>query len=228
VLRRVLIGGAAAVLGLLALAPTAQGRLTADYRFEDNRRSAVPGASKLLVDGPGVIEFSEQKVRGSRQGVLKWPEGTGLRLNDATKAVGNQRNDYTIVMLVNLDDVASYNKVIAFRGDDEDDGLYVYSGGLYPYGPNADRYTEDVFGAGKWVQIALVRSKQGQIKCFVGDERQVREGDPEKTLVLGTEQSLLFLRDDLIGSPEETGGRIARLRIWDDALSEAQIAGLSL
>ena len=180
------------------------------------------------MDGPGVIEFAEEKVRGSRQGVLKWPAGTGLRLNDATKAVGNQRNDYTIVMLVNLDDVAGYNKMIAFDGPYEENGFYVQGGGLYPYGPDADRYTEDVFGAGKWVQIALVRSKEGQIKCFVGDERQVREGDPEKTLVLGTDQSLIFLRDDLINSSEETGGRIARLRIWDNALSEAQIGGLGL
>lgn len=227
-LRRALVSGVVTTLGLLFLPAGAPAALTADYRFEGNLRSSVPGVSKLAVDGPGPVGFSEEQVRTSEQGVLTWPEGTGLRLDDARDALGGAKGDYTITMLVNLDDVSAYNKLIAFKGPNSDDGLYAYFGGLYPYGPSRDEYTEDVFEAGKWVQITLARNREGKLKCFVGKELQVRVGDPDRTHVVNNAESLIFLRDDVVGGTEETGGRIARLRIWDNALSDERIEDLGL
>jgi len=217
--------GIGSMLGIAGLAAPAHGALTADYRFEGKLKSSVNGVPKLVKDGTGLTGFSEQQVKGSKDGVWIWPADTGLRLNGASEALGN-RNDYTMVMLVRLDEISDYDKLIHFRGATEDYGFYAYYGGLYPYGPDADRYTEEVFEAGKWVQITLARSKEGKIKCFVGKKLQVREPDPAKTQVIDAGNSLLFLRDDESTLTEETGGRIARLRIWDNALSDKKIKNL--
>ena len=210
-----------------AVAAPAQGALKADYRFEGKLKSSVNGVPNLVQDGPGATGFSNEQVKGSQNGIWTWPADAGLRLNEASKALGS-KSDYTIVMLVRLDDISSYRKLIHFRAPTEDDGFYAYAGGLYPYGPDPDRYTEAVFAADQWVQITLVRRKNGQIRCFVGKKLQVREPDAEKSQVVNADDSLLFLRDDEGTLNEESGGGIARLRIWSNALSDSKIKNLGV
>ena len=82
----------------LAMPATSSAKLTADYRFEGNLKSSVNGVPNLNTVGPGT-DLKKAQVKGSRQGVFAWPEGSGLLLNQAHKAVGSGAGTYTFVML---------------------------------------------------------------------------------------------------------------------------------
>ena len=69
----------ALLVGTASIAMAAP-KLKADYRFEGNLKSSVGSAPRLFREGPGA-EFLTKRVKGTRQGVWKWPEGTGLRLH---------------------------------------------------------------------------------------------------------------------------------------------------
>jgi Concanavalin A-like lectin/glucanases superfamily len=210
---------AAAVAVVLPSAASAD--LRADYRFEGNLKSAVGNVPKLAKVGSGG-DFKRQRVGNKRQGVWKWPEGDGLRLNKANKAVGNG-GLYTVVMLVNLDDIEDYNKLIDWSNLADEEGLYVEDGMLDPY--ELDE-SDPVVDARSWVQIAMARSRSENVHLYLNGRRVLTTQDPDDTQVLGADRILHFLLDDESTEDEETGGRIARLRLWDHTLSTRKIKNL--
>lgn len=214
------IAAIALSLAMPALAGAAA-KLKADYRFEGNFKSSAGTVPNLKKVGPGGA-FVEQRVKGSREGVWKWPEGTGLRLEQAGKAFGSTPDRYTVVMLVNLDDVDGFRKLIDFNNLQSDAGLYVEDGRLYPYSLD---YSGMLVKPGRWHQIAITRGRKGTVNGFIDTDRVVSAKDPAKDLVMGADKILHFLIDDS-GGTEQSGGRIARLRIYDDALGPRKVKAL--
>lgn len=209
-------------MAVASTASSAGAKLKADYRFEGNLKNSVGSAAKLVREGPGA-EFLTKRVKGSRDGVWMWPEGTGLRLDGARKAVGPDRGTYTFVMLLLLDNVDGYRKLIHFKDLAEDDGFYVDDGTVYPYDLD---YSADVVQPKTWYQIVLTRDSEDVVRVYVDGTRVLRVDDPEGTQVLGPDNFLRFLRDDEGTETEESGGKIARLRIYNGPLSGKRIQDL--
>jgi hypothetical protein len=209
----------------LAAGAGANAKLTADYRFENDLKSSAGNAPRLTETGAGGT-FEDELIDGSNDGVWDWTAGDGLRLKDANKVMGSKGKAYTFLLLVNLDTVSSYRKLVDFANLNKDKGWYVYEESLYPYDIEAFDYSEQLIQAGTWRQIALTRSANGKLSGYVGDKRIDSVKDGNKQEVLGHDKILHFLQDDSnIG--ESTGGQIARLRIWDDALPGDKIKQLA-
>lgn len=222
------IAAGLAVAASLAPAVASAGSLSADYKFEDSFKSAVNGASALSPEGPSRIcppceEFDRVKVKGKKQGVWRWPEGDGLRLGNAEKLFGDGGKTYTISMLVNLDTVSGYRKMVDFADFEEDYGWYVYSESLYPYDLGDFDYSKEKVQAGEWRQIVFTRDGSGFARGFVDGKQIGKDRDPNKEVALHGNK-LHFLIDD--GAGENTGGMIARLRIWENALDPDRIKDL--
>jgi Concanavalin A-like lectin/glucanases superfamily len=217
-----------AVIGCLAAAVTAAPAVAntkpnADYQFEGNLKSAVAGVPNLKALGTGGA-FKRPRIMGTRDGVWTWPAGDGLRLDKASKAVG-AAGHYTIAMLVNLDSVDGYRKLVDFENLTADTGWYVYYESLYPYDLTDFDYTHQVIQAGTWRQIVLTRGKGGVVRGYVDGKKLGEAVDSAGDESLGADKVLNFLIDDQSGT-EFSGGKIARLRLWDAALSGKQIKHL--
>ena len=98
---------------------------------------------------------------------------------------------------------------------------------LYPYDLPKFDDDEQVIEDDSHEQIALTRSEDGVVRGYVGDKKIGEAKDKHKDIALGDDKILHFLMDDAAGAPnEESATSIARLRIWDDALSAKKIKGL--
>ena len=201
---------------------SAAAKLKADYRFEGSLKSSVGSVTGLVREGPAG-QFLIKRVKGSKEGVWKWPQGTGLRLDGAHLAVGPGKGTYSFVMLVRLDAVDGYRKLIHFKDLSDDNGIYVDDGTLYAYDLD---YSAVVVQPLVWYQIVVTRSATNSVRTYVDGTRVLRVADPTGTQVLGPDDFLRFLLDDEGTMDEETGGMIARLRIYNDALSATQVRNL--
>jgi hypothetical protein len=216
---------------LVLAAPSGAAKLKADYRFEHSFKSSVGSLPNLKPEGPPrtcpCARFVRAQISGSKQGAWKWLEGDGLKLRKAGKALGHNGHTYTFVMLVNLDSVDGYRKLIDFDNLQADQGWYIYYSALYPYNLSDFDYSSQLVTAGHWRQIAVTRDRSGVVRGYVGDRKVGTADDPGNDEALGGATVLHFLIDDAVsGGREATGGLIARLRIWDDALSSKQIKNL--
>lgn len=214
-------------VALTAVAAAAQP--SADYKFEDAFTSSVNGAPALSPEGPIRMcppcqEFDRVKVNGKKQGVWRWPEGDGLRLGKADKLLGHGGKTYTIAMLVNLDAVEGYRKMVDFEDRTEDYGWYEYSESLYPYDLSDFDYDKQKVQAGEWRQIVFTRDGRGFARGFVDGKQIGKDRDPNKEVALHGNK-LHFLIDNE-GGTEQSGGMIARLRIWENALDPKEVEDL--
>ena len=198
---------------------SADASLQADYRFEGGLGSAVSGAPRLAAFG-GTSDLGQDNVNGSSDGVLKYGSGTCLRLRNAKKVLGSPAT-YTFVLLVRLTNVDGYNKLIDFDNRTEDYGLYVDDGKLDLW--NLDGESGNI-RAKRYYQLAMTRTSDGKARGFIDRRRRVQDTDVDDVHVLGADEVLHFLCDD--GGSEQSAGRIARLRIYDNALSDGKILDL--
>jgi hypothetical protein len=201
---------------------------SADYGFENSFKSEDSGAKPLDPEGPLRVcppcaEFDKVQVGNKKQGVWRWPEGDGLRLNKADKVLGHGGKTYTIAMLVNLDAVTGYRKMVDFTNLQEDEGWYVYDESLYPYDLDDFDYSDDEVQAGEWRQLVFTRDGQGLARGYVDGKKIGKDRDPNKDVALHGDK-LHFLIDD--GGSEQSGGMIARLRIWENALDPKKVKQL--
>ena len=213
-------------IGSLALAAGAgaHAKLTANYRFEGTLKSSVGDAPKLEEVASGG-QFDVTPIGGHLDGIWNFPVADGLRLAHATKVLGSKGKTYTFVMLVNLDQVSSYRKLVDFSNLNKDRGWYVYEKSLYPYDLDHFDSTDQRILAGEWRQIALTRNGKGFVHGYVDGHEIGEARDRPEHVALGSDKILHFLMDDG-GTGESTAGSIARLRIWDDALSKDKIKSL--
>jgi len=193
--------------------------LQADYRFDNGLASAVSGAPRLHALN-GATDLRQDQVDGHNDGVLEYERGTCLRLREARKVVGTPTT-YTIAMTVRLNNTEGYNKLVDFDNLNEDYGLYVDDGKLDLW--NLDSESGNI-KARRYYQLAMTRAKSGKARGYIDGRRRVADTDEEDVHVLGADEVLHFLCDD--GGSEESSGRIARLRIYDNALTDAKILDL--
>ena len=180
----------------------------------------MPGAPPLL-DIVGAGNGNNTFIPAGPRKVLRVPEGNGLRLNNATSVI--PRGNYTIAIRMRLDEIDSYARVVNFKGDGPDTGLYVFHGDLDLY--SLASVDNDAIAANTFVSVVLTRNGPNErIRSYVNGAPQFNLADPGGYGVMSVANVLRFFRDN--SNREESAGSVARIRLWDGPLSAAQVAAL--
>jgi Concanavalin A-like lectin/glucanases superfamily len=195
-----------------------------DYRFEGNLKSSVnkDDAPRLRRQGADTqFEFG-----GNRDGFIKWEEGAGLKMPNGTFGIGS-RGDYTIAMKVRLEQIQGFRKLVDLNNRAVDEGWYQHSGSIWPYDvktfeePTSPPIKEDTF------HKLVVTRANGNVKGYVDGVRYFTEPDPNADTAMSPDSNVLFFFiDDLESGDEHSDGRVARLRIWKNPLTNHQANNL--
>lgn len=217
-----------ALVGLSVLAfplPTFAATLVADYQFNDSLASSIEGAPSLFDLGTDNF-FGAEIIDDQSAPVFNFAEQTGLQLSTA----GLIPNDsYSIAMLFNFDTVEFWRKIVDVNNRVTDAGLYTFSSDMFYYGKKdtVDGGTGAPLGVDEWVQVVFTRDSDNQIFTYVDGVEQLSFVDDNNYSKIVPDDVLYFFRDDFTtGDSENSSGAIARLRLYEGALSASEVAAL--
>jgi len=125
------------------------------------------------------------------------------------------------VALFRFDEISGYRRIVDFKDPPVDNGLYGLDGFLNFF--DSAIGASAVIPAATYVQVVLTRDGSGQVVGYVNGAQQFAFPDSGNDgVVVGN--TLRFFKDD--GSSEESAGAVARIRLFDTALSAAEVAAL--
>jgi hypothetical protein len=217
----------ATLAAVLLLGPTpsaAAATLKADYQFQGTLASSVGTPPDLATLGSVANTYATETVDGQVRTVLSFPADNGVVLVPTTGVVPNDR--YSIVILLLLHHVDSYRRLNAFNNGQADVGFYLYNGHLLFY-PN-DVEGSSVINADTWAQVVLTRDGTGLVSGYLQGLRELVFIDGSDAII-DSNNMLRFFRDDECGATscgEDSDGEVARIRLFDDALTPDEVAAL--
>lgn len=201
---------------LIFVSTFAQSAIVADYLFNNNLQSSVAGASDLVDLGSGSYESAT--VDGQTKTVMRYAAGTGFQF-DTTGLISN--DVYTIAILVAIDDNSSYVKLADFDNLVTDVGFYNFNGQLAVYnqlfGGNV------VINNNQYHQIILSRNTSDLVEGYVDGQLEISFTDTPLETEIGLNNLIHFLIDDR-GLLENSDGRLARITVFNTALSQAEVS----
>ena len=223
--------GTLVVMVVLAVVPAvspAAGTLKGDYQLEGNRFTSCGTAPNLRDVGPGSNAFATESVGGSPDGVLTFPADNGLSLN--TQGVVPQ-DRFTVIMQFRLEQVGGgstgYRSLLVFDSDPptRDSGLYVHQGSLNFYddlaSPSGHQETGQSVAAGQYIEVALTRNAPGLVVVYANGAPRISYDDSPNGAAVLLSNAIEFFKEN---GDEESAGAVARIRIYDDALSPAEVS----
>lgn len=201
--------------------------LKADYQFQDTHASSVPGASTLadlVAVGNAPNSFVTDSVAGTPRRVLAFPKGNGLAMSSLRSLLPS--GSYSVVLLVRLAEISGYRRYLDFTGGSSDSGFYNLSGNLVLY-PAASG-TAALITANAYQQIAVTRDANGTVVGYVDATVALGPYDDSSTgAAAPTTDTLRFFKDDDAVAAEESAGAVARIRLYDGALTASEVAALA-
>jgi hypothetical protein len=205
---------------VLVFAASGQAALVADYQFMDDLSSSVGGAADLNPLGGG--SFVTASVDSCSVTAWGFPAQTGLDLDVSGLISGDE---YTVVMLFEAQEVYEYAKLLDTQDRVIDEGLYFEDYDLYFY--DEDYGETDLVAPGVFFQVAVSRDAAGNYVGYIDGVEQLSFVDSSNYATVSAADRLVFFRDDLDTSDSEnTAGTVARIRIYDNALSASEVAAL--
>jgi len=208
------------VLAVGALTTSAQAALTGDYQFQGSLASSAGLAPSLSNLGAGNT-FGTENMDGTNLSVLAFPLGNGLVLPSTTGVIPNAT--YTIVILFRFETVEGYRRIVDFKSGTSDNGLYVHDGVLEFY-PQTSGSPVPI-AASTYVQVALTRDNAGHVVGYVDGIQAIDFADAGSDAVIDA-SILRFFQDDSVIGDEASAGAVARIRLFNAALSPSEVAGL--
>jgi uncharacterized protein (TIGR03437 family) len=195
--------------------------LTADYQFQNSLTSSAGSAPALVNLGSNT--FTTASVDGASRTVLRFAQNNGLAMSPAVP----NGQVYSVVMLFAFDQVSSYRRILDFKNGVTDDGLYNYSGTIGFWGPGKWS-TAAPIAANTFVQVVVTRDAGKNIKVYVNGLEQLSFVDTGDSGVIDANNRLRFFQDNTQGgyTTEASAGNVARIRVYDCALSAAQVSAL--
>ncbi len=145
----------------------------------------------------------------------------GLSLSSAIDA-----SVYTIDFSVALDTLGGYRRLLDFKNGSSDSGLYNLNTALnfYPVTSGASGN----FVAQQLARVTVTRDAAGQFTGYVNGVQQLSFNDTGALAQFSAPaQVAYFFRDDNAVSGEASAGFADYIRIYDFALSAAEVAGLT-
>ena len=199
--------------------------LKADYRFHGNLASSVAGSPPAINLGDQNA-FATENAGGAPRTVLTFPKDAGL----AFAPSGVPADTYTIAVLFRLADLTtsggtSYRRILDFTAGDLELGVYYYTGLLNYYGPCCEVMGSDSASPNRYEQVVFTRTAGNQFAGFLNGVFQWNVGGAEVDEETLMPNGFRLFKDD---GGEEAAGAVARVRIWDGALSASEVAGLDL
>ena len=216
-----IVAAIAGALTAIALVPgiAAAKLVVADYRFDDSLSSSVGGANSLANVGPG-NEFATETVRGESDRVLMFPQGSGLSLVDPGLV---PNDDYSVVLAFRFADLTgNYDRILDTNGE-EDHGLYRHLGSLDFHDSESVNHEgpSGTIEANEYVEVGFTRDSGERIAGYANGVEQFHYTDlnADENALIGSDGLRFFLDD----GGEEAPGAVARIRLFDRALSAAQV-----
>jgi hypothetical protein len=207
-----------ALLLASAIAPAAE---VADYRLDNTFQSAIPGAPALQELQPSGGAF----VNDDRINRIAWrfPAGSGLVMNVA----GLVDSEYSLLIQLRSGLDVAYMKLVDTSDRQADYGLYFSFDDLsfYPhaFGDDNTLLTPDVY-----YTVAVTRAAGGEYIGYVDGVERFRFQDTDGESRIPPSGLVHLFRDDVATNDEENSqGAVARIRVFDTALSSLEILALS-
>ena len=153
--------------------------------------------------------------------MLTFPEGNGLALN--TQGILPQLR-YTVIMLFRVETVGggtNYRRLLALNANPPSEyGLYVNAGSLDFYDGFDHLETSPSVEADKYLEVALTRDGAGQVTVYANGAPRISYDDSVEGIGALLDNAIVFFKDN---GAEESAGAVARIRVYDDALSAAEV-----
>lgn len=201
--------------------------VSADYRMEHSRLTSAwtaPTFTDLVGASASANTFAQESVFGAPHTVLRFPKDNGLSISPTNGIVPN--DSYTIAMLFRLQDVGTWRRVIDFKNGTSDNGLYITPGNLLAFAPV--KYGSTTIAANQWVQVVVTRDVSGLVNVYLNSSFEMQFSDAGNDAVISPANALRLFQDNTSGGStgEDSAGAVARVRLYDYALSPAGVAAL--
>ncbi len=193
--------------------------LVADYRLEGNLKSSVAGAPDVQLEGVPYAKFVTTDELGTSRPILDVGSGGGLSL-DSTGLV--DADHYSAVLLVSLNNVAGYSRLFDPKNASSAAGWMMLNGAMIFYPTKTD--TAPSAQSGQFVQLTFVKDGDN-VRAYADGVKQFDIPDPDEAGQIGESGVLRFLRQG--DGQYATGGRMARIRLYQGALADTEVAALT-
>ncbi len=200
--------------------------LKADYQFQDSLASSVAGAPTLtdLTAGNAPNAFVTDSVNGASRRVLAFPKGNGLAMSSLRSLLPS--SSYSVVLHVRLAEVGGYRRYLDFTGGTSDRGFYNWNGTLRLF-PVANG-TPALITANTYKQVVFTRDGTGAVLGYADRTQALGPYDDSSTAAAApTTDTLRFFKDDESVAGEHSAGAVARIRLYDGALTASEIGALA-
>jgi hypothetical protein len=213
-------------LFLSILAGTSKAAIVATYLFDNDFNAEEVGVAALNpIDPLGSNAFEMVTVFSESRTVYKFVgesgNNAGLQL-DITGLI--QNDEYTVELVFEFFNTVGYAKIIDTKNRGSDLGLYVDPGNdLRVYNTNNDN---DGFVDNQFTHVAVTNSMSGDVNTYLNGF----QGPATSTTIMdvSNDNILSFFLDDFsTSSAEFSDGRVALIRLHDNALSAEDVAVLA-
>jgi hypothetical protein len=213
---------AAAMLALALGAQTASAAtLRGDYRFEGTLGSSCCGAPPLTDLGPN--SFAPETVGSTTRTVLRFPLSSGVSLPAGVIPA----DSYSIAVQFRLEEITGFRRLVDLSTSASDRGLYNLSGQLNFYPIATGSTFPAPIQANEYAHVVLTRDAAGEVRGYVDGNEEISFTDTFGDAVFPPGADVRFFKDDAVIGGEESAGAVARIRVYDGALTPAEVADIS-
>ena len=195
---------ALAVAALIAAAPT-HAAVIGDFRLDGSLANQAGGPLTMTNNGGAL------GATGIRFGANQGPTISGF----------SAPTDFSIEFRFSFDTLGSYRKLIDFLDLGSDVGVYAYDRSLnfYPCCASAPVFTQ-----GQLATVVLTRDSAGSVAGYVDGTQVLALTDFSQTAAV---TKMHFFQDDSRTGSEASAGFVDYIRIYDTALTGAEVAALT-
>jgi hypothetical protein len=212
----------AAGWALLGAQPAHAATLKGDYRFAGTRDSSCCAAPPLSDIAPN--SFAEELVGSTLRTVLRFPLSSGVQMPFGVIPT----NSYSIAILFRLETVDGYRRLVDFSTGTTDRGLYNLNGQLNFYPLVTGSGAPPPIAANGYAQVVLTRdAATSRVVGYVDGRQAIAFDDTAGDAVFLPDTPVRFFKDDSVVGGEESAGAVARIRVYDGALTAAEVAAIS-
>ncbi len=214
-------------VSLLTAAAASAATLVGTYEFNNSFAASQPGVAATTPVNPlGLNQFQNSIVFGQSESVYRFQgnpafaDNAGLLLNTTGMI---SASNYSVEMIFSLDDTSGYRRLVGVADRITDNGFYVLNDHLTVYptsgsGPN-------LLAAGAFHHVILTVAPDGTVAGYIDG---LTDFSATTTVmdITSPGQVLDFFLDDSSYQGEYSSGSIARLRIYQGALTAPEALSL--
>lgn len=194
--------------------------MKADYQFQGALTSSVgfaPAMTNLTGDG-GPNFFIADVVDGHSRQSLRFPFNSGVRV-----ATGGlvPFNNFTLVMLFRMAQLSGYRRVIDFNNGAQQCGGYIFNSRF----ELESTASNSILMPDTYVQAVFVREPTGRVRVYRDGVLKIDEPQDQGCFAINS-NAIRFFQDDAQFPNEASPGSVARIRLYEGAMTTAQVQSL--